>query len=208
MKRMLTSLSVMAVLAVVAVSAMAQYPGPDSIGIYTSTDGPTAETSMSTTVPFEEIEIYVCITNPTSAAVSGWEGNITYDDGLTAAGISLTAGANLFSPTLDKTFEQFVGIGPSPLALEPNGSGVVHVATITAFIQTTTTVAELAFEAFTVPSLPGWDGPVYTDGIDVGDIKPLFPSTGGAGVTAFRVNGATIPADETTTWGEMKGLFN
>ncbi len=207
MKRMLTSLSVMAVLALVAVSAMAQYPGPDSIGIYTSYDGPTAETSMATTAPFEEIDIYVCITNPSSAAVSGWEGNITYS-GFTAPAFNFTAGSNLVGQDLPDTYKVFCGIGPSPLALEPNGSGVVHMMTITAFVAQTTTVCELAFEAYVIPSLPGWDGPVYTDGVDVGLIKPLFPSTGGAGIPVFRVNGATIPAGEPTTWGEMKGLFN
>lgn len=202
---MLTALAVMAVLAL-ATAAMAQYPGPDSIGIYTATDGSFVETSMSTSAAFEQVDVYVCITNTSATSLGGWEAAIVYD-GFSFQSITETAGVNGNQITDPNTFNEYVGIGTGANALNPNGAGVYHVATISGLVASTDTVVELFIRAYPIPSIPSWDGPVYSSGIDAGDLRALYPSTGGPNVPVFRINGDGPMAPKATSWGGVKSLF-
>lgn len=203
--------TLLTVLSVLALSATAfAYPGPNSIGMYADGDAASvssADLLMNTAVPFESVTLYLCITNPTSTGVSGWEATVNVMGTATAPSWELSAGLDV-DPS-DAGFQ--VGIGTGGLAINPNGNGSVVLATWTAFVLDTST--ELAFFIDGIPgsqSFPS-ENPGYADGGDAGLLVECMSNVGGFANACFIINSQGTYADpvgnEDRSFSEVKNLF-
>jgi hypothetical protein len=202
MKNLLIVLSVLAL----SVSAMA-YPGSDSIGIYIDGNADTvvdADLSYQTPGVYSEVELFLCITNPTSTSVSGWEAVIE-NVGTSLTGIwTLTAGLDA-----DGDLERFsVGIGTGAKALSPNENGAVILAKWNGLFAATSDPMEFFIKR--IPDSQGFtDTPGYADGDNEALLVPLFTSTGGPDIPVFCVNVPTcsLVGNSDQTWSGVKNMF-
>lgn len=202
MKNMLVALFVISL----AATAFA-YPGPDSIGIYVDGESATPDRSLQTTVPYEEVTTYLCITNPSGGGVSGWECMVTIEGSTMLAPVwNLTAGLDV-----DDRPDHFqVGIGVTPDALDPNAHGVVVLASWTALITDTTTPIYFKVDgvpestSFTSPTSPG-----YAAADDAGDLIRSWPCTGDPNLAVFAINDPAfiVIGNDDMSFSDIKNLY-
>jgi hypothetical protein len=211
MKKMIFVLSAISLLAGMSYA----FPGPDSIGMYGSTTDPV--TTLTTSAPFEQVNIYLMITNPSLGGVSGWECKVEITgDAFTAPGWTYGGGGlNVYDAVATGLFN--VGIGPGADAIRSDvTTGACLIATLTAFVQLPTQSMELYVLPFPGSvTFPGDIGPGYVDPDNVGVVQTLVTATGGTDVEGtwtrnpvFVVNpGVTPVSNEDTTWSTVKTLF-
>lgn len=211
MKKMIFVLSAISLLAGMSYA----FPGPDSIGMYASISEGT--TTLTTSTPFEQVNIYLMITNPSRGGVSGWECKVEIlGDPFTAPGWTYGGGGlNVYDAVATGLFNVGVGPGASAIRSDPT-TGACLIATLTAFVLAPTNSMELYVLPFPGSvTFPDDTGPGYVDPDDVGIIQPLVTSTGGTDVggtwtrnPVFVVNpGVTPVPNEDTTWSTVKTLF-
>jgi len=201
MKNLLIVLSVLAL----SVSAMA-YPGSDSIGLYIDGNAETlvsADLAFFTPGPYSEVELFLCITNPVSASIGGWEAELVVEGSPFTSIWTLTAGLNA-----DPDAGQFaVGIGTGANALVPNDNGAVVLATWNGLVGAQADVVKFYIKP--IPDSQGFDGtPGYADGVDEAILVPLFTSTGGPDEPVFCINeDCTLVGNDDLTWSGVKDMF-
>lgn len=204
MKSLLVALTVLA-LSTVALA----YPGPDSMALYTNADAAGVPAlTLTTAGPFEAITLYLCVSNPSLGGVSGWEGVVEYTGSLTAPSWSLTAGLDVDSANDTDNHERFqVGIGEAPLALEPNGSNNVVLATFEAFVLAPGDQVEFFIKG--VPGSTSFDGtPGYASPTDAGLLVPSMNLAGNGDLPVFCINhDCGVVGNEDMTFSNVKSLY-
>lgn len=208
MKKSLPFMLTLTALALTAAGALAAFPaGVDRLGLYTSTSDATAARELTTSTPFQSVTLYLVATGVSRVAgVSGWECRISHVGNPVAASWSLTGGATNFL-----TAPEFaVGVGTGDLAL-PNVGGVVHLATVTFFVQMPTDAIYYFLHPMLVSSQTY---PVYANGNNEFDLVELGWSNVPAGWAdpigedwpIFAINGGPV-ANEEGTWGGVKNIY-
>jgi hypothetical protein len=183
--------------ALLATSALAQIdPDVDMMGIYFDTGATVICGELALYTP---TNIYVCITNASSAAgISGWEASVEITPPL---GIpptyTLPAGALNVSTAPDFV----VGLS-TPMPWQPS----IPVLTITVTALNADPVY-FALDGAWVSSFGGFPG--YAAGDDPGDLRSCGFSAGGPGVCAIANMGPDcgVIATEDATWGSVKTLY-
>ena len=192
----------------------------DTFGIYADLAGP--ETLVTTAAPFEQITAYLCVKDPSSRAISGWECKVDILSPTASAVVAPSwsyagGGMNMGDPAVG-TFN--VGVGPGDNALPPV-AGLVVLATYSAFIMTPADQFNFYILPYpgsvTFPDSPTYPGgtPGYVDGDDVGIIKYCGVSSGtptGNGIAwgtmpVFAINTAGVIPNTETDWGHIKSLY-
>lgn len=207
MKTLLVALTVLALSTV----AMA-YPGTDSMALFLSTesDSPAQPTlNVTTTGAFEAVTFHLLIVDPSLGGVSGWEGLVEYTGTLTAPSWSLAAGLDVDSANDTDNHERFqVGIGEAPLALTPNTTGNVVLATFSAFVLAPTDVVEFYIKG--VPGSTSFPGPTpgYASPTDAGTLQASVNLVGDPDMPVLCINSdCTIVGNEDMTFSSVKSLY-
>ena len=132
----------------------------NEIGLYFDADADTSCIERSLYKPFT---LYLVISNVSVPSISGWEGALTCDPGVTVALNQLSGdGVNV------RTFPEFqVGIPGEPLS-----AGETHVV-LASFGVYATEPGGLGFKAVANPSIPDWDGALIVSGEDPGILIPV-----------------------------------
>lgn len=176
----------------------------NSFGVYFDTDAYI--TATTTAAPFAPVTAYLCVVNPTSNGVSGWECELQVTGADVARSYSYAGGGlNVFDAVATGLFN--VGVGTGALQLLPVNN-VVVLATYSAFIMAPTDEV-----LFTIMPFPGSvtfnDVPGYVDGDDVGTVVPCGTSTGFPyGAPCATINSAyVVIPNEDTTWSGVKTLY-
>ncbi len=199
MKTLFVTLTMLAL----AVTAFA-YPGPDSMGMYLDADAAGYPTlTFQTAGPFESVTLHLVVSNASLGGVSGWEARILADGPVVAPAWNLAAGLDV-----DDDPDNFqVGIGLSPAALTPNGSGNILLASWTGFISGTTD--EVRFMIMGVPgSVTFPDSPGYAGPDDAGALQSCVSNTGGPTFPVFCINvDCGLVGNEDMTFSNVKALY-
>jgi len=195
MKKLLVLLTI----SLMATSAFAQVDtDPDMIGVYFDTG---ATSNSAVIAPATATQVYVIITNPTSAQVQGLE--VGYEIVAPAGSYfrlqnSLPGGAVDLGNSDDITSGDYVVGLAAPM---PSSSAVVFITW--SFFLTAPVQMDIYLGPSAVESIP--DGlPAYETG---GTIQSLGLSTGGVGTPCAVVNGTAPVAVEETSFGGVKSLF-
>lgn len=152
----------------------------------------------TTSGQFQEVNLYLCIFEPSLGGVAGWECSLDIEGNPIAANWTITAGLNVSG--VSNVFQ--VGIGYA-VALRPGPSGLVHVATWSALVSDSSSVIKLYLmrypDSVTFDSTAGYAGP--NEGL-------MELSTPGNynNIPDFQING-TNDAFQERTWTEVKELY-
>ena len=187
-------------LLLVAVNAFAFPGGDDTLGLYT--DMELGVNTLTTTTPFEAVELYVLLTNPTYTGASGYEFQIITEGAITAASWTLEGvqPLNVFAAPLFA-----VGLGTGNLAIYPNEFDACHLLTYSAFVMVAGDIVDFYIEPLEQTS---WTPPNigYADALNEGNLQTCLPSSGAFEFKIFSINGEL--ADEAVSFGAVKALFN
>ncbi|MBT3316760.1 hypothetical protein HN388_02165 [bacterium] len=187
-------------LLLVAVNAFAFPGGDDTLGLYT--DMELGVNTLTTTTPFEAVELYVLLTNPTYTGASGYEFQIITEGAITAPAWNLEGiqPLNVFAAPLFA-----VGLGEGNLAIYPNEFDACHLVTYSAFVLAPGDIVNF----YIAPLESGsWDPANigYADALNAGNLPTAVPSSGAFEFNIFSING--LVADEAVSFGAVKALFN
>lgn len=173
-------------------------PGIDGIGIYADLD------AMVNSVEAGEgmLELYLLATGMESQGIKAWEMRLNYDGPINQIGHLIPYDSINVGQWPDYIVG-VVGVG-TYLPAAP----VVHLMTLT-FMVNGPEPANIYIEHSSMPvggSLGNYL-PVYVNGLNDGDLRNLYPSSGSIDQPVFRVNGDAPVATDPASWDQVKALF-
>jgi formylglycine-generating enzyme required for sulfatase activity len=152
------------------------------IGIYTDLENEINH--IITTYPFEAVELYVLLVNPTYTGASGYEFQIITEGSITAPAWQLEGAQprNVFAAPVFA-----VGLGEGELAIYPNEYDACHLLTYSAFVMVAGDIVNFYIEPI---QLSSWTPPNigYSDAL-TGNLKKCVPSSGAFDISVFSING-------------------
>ena len=202
MKKML----VIALAILVSSSAFAQIdPDENGIGLYF--DMAATDVCLTTAAPFQPIAAYLLATNVTEeSGISGWEMEVLVDGPLTAAAWELIGiqPLNVFTAPVFA-----VGLGEHELANQADANGVIHLATLTAYVLAPTDQVAFGIKNHDSSS---WNPPApgYAAGNNAGNLVPFQVSSGFpfcAPVAVINMDCENVVANDNVSFGSVKALY-
>ncbi len=179
--------------------APAEFPGPDSIGVYEDPEATGEVVAGCMLPPFETKRLYLCVTQPSGGQVAAWEGTVSIESAgayfgaweIPPHGINVGGGD-----------EYIVGHGYAPL--QPNEQDVVVLMEIGLALTEFDQVVE-----FYVGPVPGTTH--YVDSAnyacEIGCVIPLANSTGDVDTPVYVVNAEAPVSNSASSWSGVKRLF-
>ena len=152
----------------------------------------------TTSGQFQEVTIYLCILEPSQGDVAGWECSLEIEGDPVGTSWIYPAGMNVSGE--DNLFQ--VGIGYD-VALRPGTTGLVHIATWTAFVPDSTSV--IKFYLMPYPGSTSFDGTAGYIGSNESLMELSTPGNYNY-IADFQING-TNDAFQESTWTAVKELF-
>ncbi|MCP4800005.1 MAG: SUMF1/EgtB/PvdO family nonheme iron enzyme, partial [bacterium] len=153
------------------------------IGIYTDLENEINH--ITTTAPFEAVELYVLLVNPTYTGASGFEFQIRTEGAITAPSWTLEGiqPLNVFAAPVFA-----VHLGEGSLAIYPNEFDACHLLTYNAYVLAAVDPVSFYIEPIQQSS---WTPPNigYSDALNAGNLQTCVPSSGAFDISVFSING-------------------
>ncbi len=179
------------VLMVAPAAALAVDCGPDCLGLYFE---PTADTWCGQVAAFTQVPLYLVLSGPSMAAVSGISFQVDLDGPIQLLGVNFgtTVICDTFTP------DAFCTIWDPALATTP----ATVLATLSVMVTDFAAPATVGLHNFGTPA----DDRVWIE-LPGGTAVPLN-SSAGAGMPMVQLNGecGIVPAS-TSAWGSLKSLY-
>lgn len=165
--------------------------GPNCLGLYFE---PTADTWCGQVAAFTQVPLYLVVTDPSMAEVSGIAFYVDLDGPIQLLGVTFG------SPIICDTFtpDAYCGVWDPPLATTP----ATVLAMLTVMVTDASTPAFVILRGFNPP-----EGEQVWVTLPGDQQAPLYFSTG-VGMPLVQINGECgIVPTESSAWGSLKSLY-
>jgi hypothetical protein len=193
-----------AVILMLAPAVLAEAPqkflAADHLGIFTAPDA-SGRAHVSTTMPFEPVEVYLVLINPSATAgVSHWECRINFlRYNVSAVQVTLAAGIDLETSNPWDFCVDIGTVNPLPAA------EFVHLLTISLLVDKPEGDPVFFYLDASSCNSMQLNMPCYAAGDDPQQWHYLVPTSQAKWFPVFAINSTVLPA-RVTTWGQFKAL--